>query len=386
MLKNFLFVLNRFKTASVINILGLSVALLVFFVVLMQVWYDFTYDRGYANADRIVRLHIYMYDGTTDNSTTSINFQIPARIHDRLPEVEAYCMMTHWGNESFDIDKGSAMPERYDNIPVARTTQGFLRVFTPEITAGDTSALFAAPGKAMISEKTARRLFGGNDPIGQTIRYHYGNGALTVQAVYRDFPDNSSMPNGLYTYLQEYDEEEWSFRACFLLRPGTLATAREKLIAKEMIGEEIAQYLDEHPEVEYRLLFSSLNDLYLDGPEGNRINTALSLLAIGLLTLVIAFVNFVNLSLAMAPSRVKNITIRKLMGANKTTLRLTVASESLLFTLIAAGMAFVGIRFLQGSAFAQELFPTIEFSLWSHARLFAVATGAILLLAFVIGL
>jgi putative ABC transport system permease protein len=147
--------------------------------------------------------------------------------------------------------------------------------------------------------------------------------------------------------------------------------------------------MEEHPEVSLQYRFSSLNDLYLTaaGKGGSRrLNTTLSLLAIGLLTLLIAFVNFVNLALAMAPSRVKNITIRKILGANKTALRLAIASESVLFTVIAAGMAFAGIHFLQGSTFARELFPTIAFSLWSYAGLFAVATGVILLLAFAIGL
>jgi putative ABC transport system permease protein len=386
MLRNFLFVLNRFKTASIINILGLSVALLVFFVVLMQARYDLTYDRSYTNADRIVLLHFYMYDGTTENAGTTMNFQTPAHVNDRLPEAEAYCMVAHWGSETLDIDKSSATPERYDGIPYTRTTQGFLRVFTPEITAGDTTALFSAPGKAMISEKTAQRLFGDDDPIGKTIRFHYRDDALTVQAVYRDFPDNASMPNGIYTHLQEYNESEWSFHAYFLLLPGTLNAAREKLNVKELMREEIHQYLDEHPEVEYRLLFSSLNDLYLDGPSGNRINTTLSLLAIGLLTLFIAFVNFVNLSLAMAPSRVRSITICKVMGARKTALRLMIATESVWFTALAVVLAFVGIQFLKGSAFAQELFPTIAFSIWSHAGLFAVASGVVLALAFAVGL
>jgi putative ABC transport system permease protein len=387
MLKNFLFVLKRFKTSSVINILGLSVALIVFFVVLMQVHYDFTYDRSYANADKIVQFNIFQSENGKGGIGTSVNFQIPAQISDRLPEVEAYCMLANWGNETFDVDKGNVSPETYP-IPCIRTTQRFLTVFAPEILSGDTAAIFAAPGKAMISQKTAQRLFGNENPIGKSLHYHYDGEILTVQAVYRDFPENSSLNNGVYTHLPEYDEEEWSFNAYFLIHPDNLAAAREKINNKEMVGEENYQYFEEHPEITYRLQLSSLNDLYLKGTngEGNRIHTTLSLLAIGVLTLLIAFINFVNLSLAMAPSRVRSITIRKVMGAGKNALRAAIAAESVLFTAIAATIAFVGIYLLKGSAFAQELFPTIEFSLWSHAGLFAPALGVILLLAFAIGL
>ena len=385
MIQNFLFVLKRFKTSSLINILGLSVALLVFFVVLMQVRYDFTYDRGYANADKIVQFHIYQSDGVSGRDVTSVNFQLPARINDVLPEADAYCMASTRDNMFFDVDKGHTTPETF-HLPACRTTQSFLNVFAPEILAGDTADIFTAPGKAMISAKTARQLFGHDNPIGKNLRYHYGGGLLTVQAVYRDFPDNSSFANGVYTHLPEHNQSEWSFQSYFLIAPDRLAAAREKLTVKEILGEEDAQYMEEHPEVVYRMQFSSPNALYLDGPGGKRINTTLSLLAIGVLTLFIAFVNFVNLSLAMAPLRVRSITIRRVIGAGKTALRMTIALESVLFTVVAIALAFAGIQLLKGSAFAQELFPTIEFSLWSHAGLFALASGVILALAFAVGL
>jgi putative ABC transport system permease protein len=384
MIRNFLFVLNRFKASSLINILGLSAALLVFFVVLMQVRYDFTYDRGYANAAKIVQFHLFLSDESSSRASSNINFQIPARISALMPEVETYCMAT-WGEEHFDVDKGAAMPETHTSR-YARTTQNFLKIFTPEILAGDTADLFTAPGKAMISAKTARRLFGDENPIGKSLRYHHRDGALTVQAVCRDFPENSSLAAGVYTHLPEHGAEEWSFFAYFLIPPGQLAAAREKLSIKDILGEDAARYYEEHPENTLRLQLSPLNALYLDGPDGKRVNTTLSLLAIGVLTLFIAFVNFVNLSLAMAPARVKSITIRKVMGARKTALRLTIAMESVGFTVIAVAVALAGIRILKGSAFAQELFPTIEFSLWSHAGLFAAASGVILALAFAVGL
>jgi putative ABC transport system permease protein len=384
MLKNFLFVLKRFKTSSVINILGLSVALIVFFVVLMQVHYDFTYDRGYANAKKIVQFNNYQSEGGKSHTGTNINFQVPAQISDRLPEVEAYCMLARWEGD-FDVDKGSAAPETY-RLNFVRTTQGFLKVFTPEILSGDTTAIFAAPGKAMISEKTARRLFGSENPVGKSLRFHYSGEQLTVQAVYRDFPENSSLGNGICTHLREYEETEWSFSAFFLIRPDNLAAAREKINSKDMLGEEAARYVEEHPELERRLQLSSPNSLYLDGPGGKRINTTLSLLATGILTLLIAFINFINLSLAMAPLRIRGIAIRKVMGANKNFLRASIAMESVLFTALAAALAFAGIDLLRGSAFAQDLFPTIEFSLRSHAGVFAPALGLILLLAFAVGL
>jgi putative ABC transport system permease protein len=384
-LGNFFNVLKTFKASSIINIVGLSVALVVFFIVLMQVDYDFTYDRGYRNADKIVQFNIY--DGNTGGAQININFQTPALIGERTPETGTYCMLSSWGEEVFDLDKGDVTPETH-KVPVMRTTSGFWNVFTPEIISGDTTGIFSSPGQALISEKTAQRLFGEDNPVGKSIKYHYEGNELTVQAVYRDFPENSSLNNGLYTYLREYEESEWSFYSYFLVNPENLALVNEKINTKDILGEESVKYLEEHPEINIRYRLSSLNDLYLTnaGKGGSkRINTTLSLLAVGILTLAIAFVNFVNLSLAMAPSRVRSINIRKILGINKSTLRLAVAGESVLFTLTALIIAFTGIYFLKGSTLAEEMFD-VDFSLQAHTGLLTVTSLLILLLAFAIGL
>ncbi|MCL1943883.1 MAG: hypothetical protein FWF54_10105 [Candidatus Azobacteroides sp.] len=384
---NFLHVLKHFKTSSFINILGLSAALMVFFVVLMQVHYDFTFDKGYRNAKNIVQFNRYDFDD--GYAGTNINFKLPALIGSRLPEVEAYCMSAYyWGeNQMFDIDKGNTITETYE-IPYLQTTQGFWKVFTPEIILGDTTGIFSSPGFAMLSEKTAQRLFGNENPIGKVIRSHYGTDLLTIQAVYRDFPDNTSLKNGLYTYLPESPETENSFNAYFLIRPGSLKDINQKLNTVEVLGEDRMKRREEHPEFRFQYRLSSMNDLYLYNKinGSKRINTTLSLLAIGVLTLLIAFVNFVNLSLAMAPSRIRGINIRKILGIDKTTLRFAIAMESVLFTALALIVAFVGIYLLKESVFAQELFPIIDISLRSYVGLLAAASVVVLLLAFVLGL
>ncbi|GHT47956.1 ABC transporter permease [Bacteroidia bacterium] len=352
----------------------------------MQVYYDFTFDRGYVNVKNIVQFNQYdAYDGST---ATNINFQTPALISERLPEAERYCMLSNWGKETFDIDKGNDILETHA-IPFIRTTQGFWEVFSPEILLGDTTGIFSSPGKAMISEKTAHRLFGDENPIDKSIRSHYGSNPLTIRAVYRDFPENSSLENGLYTYLREYNKEEWSFQSYFLIRPENLAAANEKINTPEILGEEKLTYIAENPETDFHYRLTSMNELYLTSPGkggSKQIDTTVSLLMIGVLTLLIAFVNFVNLSLAMAPSRIRGINVRKILGINKTELRFSIAMESVLFTLIAMLIAVAGIYLLKGSVFAQEMFPTIGLSLKSQTGLLATVSGIILLTAFAIGL
>ena len=383
-LKNFFAVLKTYKTSSIINISGLSVALIVFFIVLMQVHHDFTYDKSYANADKILQLNIY-HEKTGETSVMH-NQKIPTTISEKYPEVEKYCMCAIWGEEQLDVDKGDVSRETY-SLSHIRATTGFLDVFAPEIISGDTTDIFASYGKAMISEKTAKRIFGNESPIGKTLRRRFGNGEYSIQAVYRDFPENSTMKNGIYSHLGEFDDSEWSFYSFFTVRKENHAFINEKL-TETIWGEEYIKHIEEHPEERRQMHLSAMNDLYLNsaGKGGSkRINTTITLLSIGILTVLIAFVNFVNLSMSMAPSRVRSLNIRKILGISKAKLQTTIAMESVLFTLISIMVAFGGIHFLNGTTFVNEIFAA-NLTLSSHIGLLTGTSIVVLLIALCIGL
>lgn len=384
-LKNFFSVLKIFKTASILNILGLSAALTVFLIVVIQVHFDLSFDRGYKNYDNITQFNIYQ--GEKEEASTHINFQIPALIKERIPEIKQYCMVANWGANDFDIDKGSSTQKTY-KVNYVRATSGFWETFSPTLVSGDTTSIFSSPGKAMISEKTAVQLFGDESPIGKEIDFHYGNSPMTITAVYKDFPKNSSMGNGLYTYLPEYDDTEWSFNAYFLINPKDLNPANDKINSSEIIGDEIIQSMEEDPEIIFQYRLSSLNDLYLYNivlGGSKRINTIISLLVIGVLTLLIAYINSLNLSLAMIPSRVRSINIRKILGINKLSLKIIIAMESVIFTFISLFIAFLIIYFIKSTSFAQDFFSS-DLSFSVNKTLFITSSIFVLLFSFLIGL
>lgn len=382
--KNFFGLLKTFKSSSIINIVGLTVALIVFFIVAIQVHYDFTYDRSYKNADKILQFN--QYSPKYGSAGTNVNFQIPARIAQAVPEVERYCMASLWGEGTFDVDKGATSPEIY-SISYSRTTPGFFDIFTPEILSGDTTALFSQPGKAMISEKTALRVFGDENPVGKTIRFRYSNNELLIAAVYEDFPENCSLPNGLFSYLPESDETEWSFNSYFLISKENQSTIHEKLNREEILGEGWVKHNEDNPDERVELRLISPGDLYLHnaGKGGSkRINTTYTLMAIGILTVFIALVNFVNLSVAMAPARVRSINIRKILGIDKTKLKLALATESLFFTLIAIILALIAIYYLRSTSFAKEIFAA-DLSFRHHLPLLISVSMVLLLISFLVG-
>ena len=383
--KNFFGLLKTFKSSSVINIVGLSVALIVFFIVAIQVHYDFTYDRSYKNAGKILQFN--QYSVNSGSADTKVNFQFPAKITQTIPEIERYCMAEFVGEGNFEVDKGGTSPETY-SISYSRTTPRFFDIFTPEILSGDTTALFSQPGKAMISEKTALRVFGNENPIGKTIRFRYSNNELVIAAVYKDFPKNCSLPNGLFSYLPESDGSEQSFKSYFLVSKENKSTIHEKLNSKEILGEGWVKYNEDNPDERVELRLTSPGDLYLynAGKGGSkRINTTYTLMAIGILTVFIALVNFVNLSVAMAPARVRGINIRKILGVDKTKLKLVLATESVFFILIATLIALIAIFYLRSTSFAKEIFAA-DLSFEHHLPLLITISLVLLFASFLVGL
>ena len=383
-INNFLAVLKTYITSSAINILGLSVALVVFFIVMMQVHFDFTYDKNYANSDKILQLNIFK----EKNGETQVmsNFKIPTTISEKYPEIEKYCLCAMWGADMLNVNNGDMSREAF-SISHIRTTSGFFDVFNPEIITGDITDIFSSPGKVMISEKTAKRLFGNDNPIGKTLRSNFSNENYSIQAIYRDFPENSSMKNGIYSYLREFGESEWSFNAYFSVRKDSHSSINDKL-TETIWGEEQIKHMEEHPEDRMQIRLSTMNDLYLNsaGKGGSkRINTTVTLLSIGILTILIAFVNFINLSMSMAPSRVRGINIRKVLGISKVKLQTTIAMESVLFTLVSIMISFGGIHLLNGTAFVNEIFA-VDLALSSNIWLLTGTSIVILIISFGIGL
>ncbi len=233
---NFRSLLAKFRTASLLNIAGLAVALAVAIVVAIQVKWDFTYDRGYTNAKRIFTYERYQQtDGT---AFMTLNMQWPQKMLDEIPEVEAFTLV--WSPREMPVDRmeadGSYVQYRINHTPVRAD---FFKVFTPEIIAGETTGLFTADDKIMISRKTAEKIFGTANVVGQTLYNHEDKKPVTIAAVYEDFPENQTIKNGIFSYL-EYDDREgnYSYNPYFLIDPASADKVEEIINSAAFIGQE----------------------------------------------------------------------------------------------------------------------------------------------------
>ncbi|MDR0605327.1 MAG: ABC transporter permease, partial [Bacteroidales bacterium] len=317
-LHNFLFLLKRFRISSILNIIGLSIAFAVFFVIVVQVYYDFRFDRNFEKANNIYT--------TSLNNSNQGNIRMPVTGIEQFPEVRNFCYLK--GNpdniQKFDVEDNNGNKHEFREIAVY-TNERFIDVFTPKIIIGDARQALSTEGKAMLMESVAKKFFGSDDPLGQVFYFRDQNTPITVTAICEDFPDNCSLKNGIYLPQRESEFYPDKFIYLEISRGG-----------KDKILNALNKTVEQNGN-SARWELTALPDLHLKFPAQGQISraTTLSLLAIGILLMIISYINFVNFSMSMAPVRLKGFNIRRIFGENPVFLKFSIIMEVVLMSFIA---------------------------------------------------
>lgn len=340
MFREFLSTLKRNKLAFVLNVIGLSVAFTVLTVIAFQVMYEFGYDRSYKDKERIFLLEYYDQVATD----YSANICVPAveAIGKNIPGIEAYCATWQGWDQVLSVEDSQGKTIEYQE-PFWKVTPGFFEVFSPEIVAGDPKTCLEGEYSIALSESIARKFFGNESALGKTM--NIGKIPVTVTLIYKDFPKNSSVRNGILYGLKDETWSEWSYVPYYKLASGVSAEEiTSKISQMDMPGMEKEDLLEFQERMKFYL--TPVTDIYFkaksDGSvtRGN-LSTTWSLIAIALLIIGIAYVNFINFSTALAPVRIKRINTQKVMGALPGELRRGMVFESVVLSLLAFGLSFI---------------------------------------------
>lgn len=337
-LRNFLVILSRFKLASALNILGLSVAFAAFIIIIIQVRYERTFDTGYKKSGRIFRVESTLIPTESNLSLREAYTAFCARpiiemLLPSVPQIESYAIMYSGSTEKYGQYETQEGELRGMMIPIHKVSEGFTDVFDTEIIEGDITS-FSEPRQALLPESLARKMFGNHSPIGKQITLSDGT-FFTIGAVYKDYPDNSSLGNDVKLNLvDEYinDWTDWTFSLFIALLPDASPDEATEQLASFFETTGLGKQMGFTQPVSFRLI--PIEDIYyrhdtnLDiAPKGNRMITNI-LLSIGLLVIIIASANFLNFSAALTPARIKSINIRKILGEPISTLRLALIFEA----------------------------------------------------------
>ena len=363
-IRNFLTLLRRYTTSSVLNIVGMAVAFAAVYLIAVQVKFDLSYNRVIKNSERIYRLE-YPNEAGSGRWEHTWNRQYPDNLVASCPEVEAA------GSIHIDVYTSQREYSRKRNatienltLEIAGAEREGLEVFPFEWVAGGIEDFIdvvdnSSASVLVISESAAKRY---NLEVGDGLHLGRGassNGIRTIVGIYKDFPEPSSLSHldGWYNLSHQAttSENNWTDPYYVRLQEGASAEAVEKQMLDFVIEdnrksglseEDIANIIDR---AQPRL--TPIADLYFiedAQPEwfhGSR-TTTYTLIAIAVLILVISFINFVNFFFALIPSRIRAVNNYKIFGAPTAKLRLNFLFETIGLILISLfGAAVIVVLF-----------------------------------------
>ncbi len=390
-IRNFLTLLRRYTTSSVLNIVGMAVAFAAVYLIAVQVKFDLSYNRVIPNSERIYRLEYPGWDNEMNRWDIWWNRQYPDKLAAICPEVEAagsIGVMPHSRYQDEYSIKRNATIENF-TISVAGAEPEGLAVFPFEMLAGRLDDL-KTEDDLIISESTAKRF---NLSVGDGLYYGRGaqNGAIrTVVAIYKDFPKPSSlsMPMG-YVLLEPQEqtsENDWQDTYYIRLQKGTDVEEIEQRMAQFVIDEGRKNGLSEE-ELKLEMArvtprLTPINELYfiddapVEGYRGSR-TTTYTLIAIAVLILVISFINFVNFFFALIPSRIRAVNNYKIFGAPTWKLRLNFLFETVGLILVSLFVATIIVILFADTPLKEYISTSVAINdNWLLAS--AIALGVIL--------
>ena len=391
---------SRNKAFTFINILGLAIGMMACMLITQFVMHEFSYDSFHVYKDRIFRLQLDRYNkGEITTQWAAGAMGIGPDVKDNFPEVEDYVRLT---GENALFSYGDVF---FKEEGVYYATQSFFKMFSIPLIYGVDSIVLKEPFKVVLSESLAKKYFGNEDPIGKTIRNN-GETDYEVTGVFRDLPPNTHMKiSALFSYasFESLVNNPQAMRSWHWDGHFTYILLNERADPKAF-EQKLLQFSEEHEAEELKragagMVFhlQPLTDIHLDSDfmfefktNGNR-QSAYFLSIVAVLILVIAWINYINLSTAKSIERAREVGVRKVMGGYKTQLVQQFLFEALLLNTVAVGIAvFLVILFtpsfseLTGRELGYLLFQEWRFWLWTGLLILAGALLSGLYPAFVL--
>lgn len=366
---------TRQKVFSLINILGLACGMACCLFIYCYVQDELSYDRYHDNASRIYRV---VASDADDRQPTNANGSLPAgpALYEDFPEVEQYVRFRRMGQSpGIVVQHGS---KRLYEEKFFFADAAVFNVFSFHLLQGDPGKALASPNSVVLTSSTAQKYFGQEDPMGKAIQVDLFNtgefATLEITGILEDIPANSHFS---FDFLASFNTQHgdylsnWdAFYQVFtyvLLKPGADAP---------LLNQKLKGYAERHSRVNngwYGISLQPLTSIYLHSALNSEVEPTSSIRwvyifsAIGMLTLIVACINFTNMATAMVIRRTAEVGVRKTLGAGSRHLIPQFLGETLLHmslaALIAFGLLLLGAPFLErltGKALSFSQFMSVS--------------------------
>ena len=338
-----------------LNLLGLSLAFVIFYVLMAEVMWHVTFDRFHKDADRVCQV---FYEDTSLEEWEKIFPSLKEKKDFSASFSEEICRSTQdfeasvivFNGYNYDLSpidvEGMNEPIK---APVIDATEGLFEVFTFNLIEGDTAAIHD-PNNVFIPLSLARKLFGESGPY---VGRRFGEKdfwEVCVGGVYRDFPTNSQLNNVMY---RSFSRERWDrFLGDGDLKDFNLFVKLRKGVDGELLSENLRINSIMLRNEAARFTFLPIHDVYFTNIEdrvhlgetfrrhGGNYGVVTLLALAALFIIVVGSINYVNFSMAMVPYQIKNINVRRVFGEKASSIRWHLMGQALLNVALAVLMAY----------------------------------------------
>ncbi|MES2734429.1 MAG: ABC transporter permease [Bacteroidota bacterium] len=368
MLHNYLTIawrnLLRHKVFSLINILGLAIGMAACLLILQYVSFELSFDSFHEKGDRIYRIRKDSWqNGVQLSKSATTDPALAPALKAELPEVVQATRIVHTSPFMTDPVMQHGNQSFFENR-IYIVDPAFLQMFTLTFRHGNPTTALAQPQDILLSHSMANKYFGKENALGKTLVFHQGiNGKrpVTVAGVFEDLPENSHFkPDFLVPFTSlpsnwNLDKNwDWgNFYTYVELAPGTHSTLVENkfpALLKKYLGDVVD--VKKNGGYEGKLLLQPLKSIHLYSDlwaemEVNGNGQAVWLLTIiAFFILLIAWINYINLSTAKATDRAREVGIRKVVGSGRAQIIKQFLLESFLLNLGAAALSITLFQFL----------------------------------------
>ena len=380
-IKNFITLLKRYTTSSVLNILGMALAFAAVYLIMVQVNYDLSYNKGIPNARNIYRLEHpnFAEEGYWDITWAR---QLPDDLCKDIPEIEKSATITPTGHFNINSVYSRKSDDRIDNIELnlCETEHEGLEILGIEVIEGSLENVI--DHYSLVLKESAAKRF--NLSVGDVLCYgrdaNEENATATVVAICKDTPSPSILDGtdgwgGMSVAQENENPNNWNDPYYIQLADGASPDAvveKMKEALLRLLNVEHELYADEETVEQYIKMatprLNPLTELYFSSDVstayhevGNRLTTY-TFIAIAVLIILIAMINFVNFFFALIPVRIKAINTYKVFGASTLRLRLNFIIEAVGLVATALAVAALFVELFAETPLVNQLSTSISFS------------------------
>jgi putative ABC transport system permease protein len=345
--------ISRNRSHAIINLLGLAIGIACCILIMLWVTDELSYDKWNEKADRIYRITPEISFGGSHKHYATAPAPLAGALRSDFPEVETSVRFREYGNSLVNYEN-----QNYNETAIIYCDSTVFDVFSLRMIQGNPKEALAPPNTLVISETIAKKYFPNEEPIGKTLNFDNRN-EYKITGVIEDMPSNSHFNFDFFVSLtggQEANNGQWlsnNFKTYYVLRQGANVPEFENKVYSHLMEKYISPQIEKLFGQPYDALTESgsfikyhiqpMTDIHLKSdlagelaPNGSMRYVWIFSLA-ALFILLIACVNFMNLSTAQSSLRAKEIGVRKVMGS----MRSNLINQFLTESMVMAGLALV---------------------------------------------